>query len=325
MRKKLVRSLLALSISAAALSATAQPAIPREYVETPGFSLGMNVGLADLWGDVGTQGPIDHYINGTYWDRPCFMGGLFIRYTPHPVWSARLAVNYGTLYATDQWNYDKAKKAKSIDEDAFQRYLRNQDIRANVWEGTLMLELAPLRFNSESRAANKRLQPFLMAGVGAFHFQPQSSLPDLATGKSKWIDVHHLHLEGDGVTYDEATPGFARKTNLWQVCVPVGAGLRWDLNEDMSLGIEYLYRFTTTDRLDNVSDEFASKEYFDAKLTPENAELAKRMYDKSYVIEPSIERKPWTKRGNKEVLDGYSTISISFIYKLKDNKIPWWN
>ncbi len=325
MRKKLVRSLLVLSVSAAAFTATAQPAIPREYVETPGFSLGMNFGLADLWGDVGTQSPIDHYANSKYWDKPCFMGGVFIRYTSHPVWAVKLALNYGTLYATDQWNIDKAKKAKNIDEDAFQRYLRNQDVRANTWEGTLMFELVPLRFNSESRAANKRLQPFITAGIGAFHFQPQTTVPDLVYGHTKWVNVHDLHLEGDGVTYDKPKAGFAMKTSLWQMCVPMGAGLRWDVNEDMTIGFEYVYRMTTTDRLDNVSDEYATPDYFDSHLSPEKAELAKKLYDKSYVIEPSVTHKPWSVRGNKNVLDGYSTISFSFIYKLKDNKIPWWH
>ena len=37
MRKKLVRSLLVLVISATTISAYAQPAIPKKYVEHPGF------------------------------------------------------------------------------------------------------------------------------------------------------------------------------------------------------------------------------------------------------------------------------------------------
>lgn len=325
MRKNIVRSLLALTVSASAFTAVAQPAIPREYVEMPGFSLGVNFGMTDLWGDVGTQGIVDHYANSNYWDKPCFMGGMFGRYLGHPMLAARFGINYGTLYANDNWNQDKAEKAKSTEEDAFQRYLRNQDVRANIWEANLMVEFNPLRGNSESRAAQKRMQPYILAGVGGFHFKPQSSLLNTRTGDRKWVDVHDLHLEGEGQTpTGEPTEHFSMKTSLWQLNVPLGFGLRWDIGDQYALGIEYLYRITFTDRLDNVSSEFASKDYFDRYLPPEKAALAKALYDKSYEIEPGIDRTRWSTRGNKEVKDGYSSISVSFIYKIMNNKSPWW-
>jgi hypothetical protein len=322
MRKKLFGSILALSIGT--IAANAQPAIPREYVEMPGFSMGINFGMTDLWGDVGTQTLIDHYNNSTYWDKPCFMGGMFGRYLGHPVLAVRFGINYGTLYANDKWNKDKAEKAKSTEDDAYQRYLRNQDIRVNIWEGTLMLEFNPLRFNSESRAAQKRMQPYILAGIGGFHFKPQSSLLDQSTGRRKWVDVHDLHLEGEGIGPEKSTPGWTPKTSLWQLCVPAGLGVRWDIGDQYALGLEWLYRFTMTDRLDNVSSEYTAPDYYDRYLPPEKAALAKQLYDKSWEIDPTVQRRPWTARGNKEVLDGYSAISVTFIYKILNNKSPWW-
>jgi hypothetical protein len=327
MRKNIRRSILAFFICASAVSANAQPAIPRDYIEHPGYSLGLNFGMTDLWGDVGTQTILDHYTNGQYFSKPCFMGGIFGRFTPHPMIAARLGINYGTLYATDAWNKDKAKEAKSIEDDAFQRYLRNQDIRANVWEGTLVFEFFPLRTNSESKSASKVMQPYIVAGVGGFHFRPQSTLIDRNTGHTTWVDVHDLYLEGDGqqgATTSKDVPTYARKTNLWQFCVPVGLGLRWDLSDNFAFGFEYLYRFTMTDRLDNVSDEYASDKFYDEHLSPDKAALAKEMKDKSWAIDPTVHHADWSNRGNKNVLDSYSTISIMFIYKLKNNKIPWW-
>ena len=324
MRKNLVRSFLALFVSASALTATAQPAKPKDYVETAGFSLGINVGMTDLWGDVGTKSLLDHYTNDKYWDKPCFMGGIFGRYQAHPVLAARLSLNYGTLYANDNWNKSKAEKAGSIEEDAYQRYLRNQDARANVCEGTFMLEFMPLRFNPESRNAMKKMQPYLLAGIGGFHFNPQSTLYDPVTGRRKWVNTADLHLEGEGITHEKATATYSRKTSLWQICVPVGLGLRWDIGRNLAFGVEYLYRFTGTDRLDNVSSQYPTDDYFDRHLAPEKAKVAKQIVDKSFEIEPSVERKPWAPRGNKEVLDGYSTISINFIYKINTNKVPWW-
>lgn len=319
MRKNLLRSLFVLCISASAFSAYAQPAIPRKYVEHPGFSLGINFGMSDLWGDVGTQGLVDHYNNDKYFDKPTFMGGIFFRYVAHPSLGMRLNINYGTLYATDEWNVNKAKSATSVEDDAYQRYLRNQDARANVWEATFMFELMPLRWNSESKVAQKAMQPYLTAGVGGFYFRPQTSLIDPLTGRKRWVDTRDLQLEGDGIPNSGA-----RVTTPFQVAVPVGLGLRWDIGNNMMFGFEYLYRFTTTDRLDNVSSEYVSHSYYDRHLSEEYATTAKQVYDKSWYVDPGVKHAPGETRGNKDVLDGYSTFSIQFIYRLETNKIPWW-
>ena len=112
MQARFFRNLLVLSLGLAsvAFTANAQNA-SRIYVEPDGWSLGMNVGESDLWGDVGTKSVIDHYTNSKYFDKMAFMGGLYGRYTVHPCFAIRLGINYGTLYATDKWNYDKAKNA----------------------------------------------------------------------------------------------------------------------------------------------------------------------------------------------------------------------
>ncbi|MBL7683758.1 MAG: hypothetical protein JNK00_10400 [Flavipsychrobacter sp.] len=322
MRKKIVRSLFALCVSAATLSVNAQPAIPREYVEHPGFSMGINFGMTDLWGDVGTLSVVDHYTNGKYFEKPMFMGGLFGRFTAHPMLAARLGVNYGTLYATDAWNEKKAKTASSVEADAFQRYLRNQDVKANIWEGSFQIELFPFRSNSESGAAKRRWQPYLTAGVGVFHYRPFSTFIDRNTRAEKWVYVGDLHLEGEGLSPENI--GSAVTPKFWQVCVPAGLGLRFDINDKMSWGIEYLYRFTTTDRLDNVSSSYVTGEYLDRYLTPEKAAVAKEMYDKSWAIQQGAKQEAWTQRGNKENRDSYSTVSLMLIYKFNSNKIPWW-
>jgi hypothetical protein len=323
MRKKLVRSLLVICIGAT-ISANAQPGIPREYVEHPGFSIGTNFGMSDLWGDVGTKGTIDHYTNGKYFNHPHFMGGLFGRYTPHPSIAFRLGVNYGTVYATDAWNEKKAKLDPSPENDAFQRYLRNQDIKSNMFEGTFQVELMPFRGNSESKSSTHRLQPYLTLGIGVFHYRPYSTFIDRKDGTERWVYVGDLHLEGEGFEHDKATATYAEKTKFWQVCVPAGLGLRYDISRNFSFGIEYLYRTTFHDRLDNVSGDYVSNEYLERYLTPEKAAVAKEMADKSWAIYPNVKHDAWTKRGNKDTKDGYSTISVMLIYKFTRNLEPWW-
>jgi opacity protein-like surface antigen len=322
MRKNIASGILALCMSAVAFTAKAQPAIPREYIEYPGFSVGMNFGVSDLWGDVGTQTLVDHYTNGKY--KPFFMGGIFGRYVSHPSIGWRLNLNYGVLYATDQWNEKKAKKAKTVEEDAYQRYLRNQDVKTNIWEGTITMEVFPMRFNSESPSADNRLQPYAVGGIGLFHANPFTSYIDPYSKRRKWVEINDLHLEGEGNTYGEAVPTFARKTKKFQMTFPIGLGLRYDVNRELAIGVEYQYRFTMTDRLDVVSSEYPTDAYYDKYLSPEDAELAKALVDKMWEIDPSVERKPWATRGNNDVNDGYSTFSVMLIYKLNKNKVPWW-
>ncbi len=315
MRNRMLRGILTLCIGAAA--STASLAQAPMYIEPGGFSLGTTVGLADLWGDVGTKSPIDHYANGKYFDKPCFMGGMFIRYTVHPSFAVRLGMNYGTLYATDKWN---DSKASDVNSDAYQRYLRNLNVKTNIWEGTLMFEVAPLRFSLKSKTSHKRMQPYLAFGVGAFHFKPQGEYKNRTTGVTKWVDLYDLHLEGDGFKYDGAPKSY----NLWQMNVPLALGIKWDLGYQLALGVEYNYRYLFTDYLDNVSDKYVDPNYFEANLPPEKAAIARDMYDKSWWYDASVTHKTGDVRGNKAVNDGYSTFSFTFYYKIKRRSDPWW-
>ena len=108
------------------------------------------------------------------------------------------------------------------------------------------------------------------------------------------------------------------------MCIPLGVGLRWNLGKDMNIGVEWMYRMTTTDRLDNVSSYYLTPDYYDRHLSPEDAAIAKQVYDKSWYVEPGLKHGYEEVRGNKDVKDGYSTFSIQFIYRLETNKTPWW-
>jgi len=327
MRKTLLRTLLsfvaALSVSSSAIAQEHKNRLfhTPEFVEPPGFAVGMNIGLTDLWGDIGTKSSIDHYNNEKYWNSPKFMGGLYVRYTPHPALGLRLGVNYGTLYSSDNFNLTKAKKAGSIEDDAYQRYLRNLNVKTNVWEGNLLFEINPYRIgNLEGKLAKKHFQPYALLGIGGFHFRPKAEFTDLSSGRKQWIDVSKLHLEGEGFNYPDAP----KEYSLWQMNIPLGLGVRWDIGRQLGLGLEYMYRYTFTDYLDGVSDRYIDPALYDANLSPKDAATAKALADKSYLINKDTKHAPGELRGNKAVKDGYSTISLTFFYKVKSRKTPWW-
>ena len=332
MRTLILRSFLTLSLGAALASpAQAQRRYPNDFKEPElseprGWSLGVTGGLSDLWGDVGTKSPIDHYGNKEYWKKTKYMGGVYIRYAFSPAIAARLSANFGTLYAHDNWNQTKAEAATSYNDDAVQRYVRNQDIRSRVWEGTLMAEFTPLRMNAESRGARRRFQPYLMAGVGAMNYRPQSiwtSRPGTPNGgHGQYIDIHNLHIEGDGWDFE----GAEEREERWQLVIPAGIGVRWDLGTRIGLGIEYVYRITRTDRLDGVSDKYIPLEYYGAQLPANSAAQAADIADKSWQVLQSetFRHQPGELRGDASNNDAYSTLAINFYFKINSRKNPWW-
>lgn len=324
MRKKLIRSILTLSITAAAAgSASAQLGHSKEYVEPPGWSVGMNIGLLDLWGDVGTKSIIDHYTNGKYWNKPHFMGGVFVRYSAHPAFAMRLGGSYGTLYATDEWNESMANDALTIEDDAFQRRLRNQSIRANTWETSFLLEITPRRFNYESLGARKRFQPYLLLGVGYFHFKPTAKYIDRAGNDRGYVNLYDLNVEATGLPA-EVYAESPEKYSLWQLAIPMGLGVRWDIGRRLALGVEYIYRYTFTDYLDNVSGKYVDPALYNTYLDPQKAALAAEMQDKTWQIVHEGKATPGDNRGNPGVKDAYSTFGLTLIFKVPSKKTPWW-
>jgi hypothetical protein len=322
MRNKLICGIFSsLFAIGAATTAVAQPL--RDYIEPKGWSLGIMMGGSDLWGDVGTKSPIDHYSNMNYGDYVHGMGGLFVRYTFQPSFVLRMGVNYGMVGAGDNMNVDLAKKAKNFSDEAVQRYVRNQDVRTRIWEADINFEIQPLRFNPGSRAALRRWQPYLLTGINIFNYKPQGKYKNKNGGgaaSGQWIDLYDLHLEGDG--FDE--PGAPAKYSLWNIAIPLGIGSKWDLSSSIGLGIEYVYRYTFTDYLDGVSKDYINPALYDKYLTPQKAEVAKAMADKSWELDPTYVHQAGEHRGNHKGSDGYSTISITLFYKFKSRAVPWW-
>ncbi len=294
--------------------------------EPVGWSLGLTVGMSDLWGDVGTKSPIDHYANSEYWSNTKFMGGLYMRYAFKPAIAARLSANFGTLYANDNWNKSKAESAESLNDDAVQRYLRNQDVRSFVWEGSLLAEIMPFRFNSTSALARRRMQPYLMAGIAAFNHRSQTTWKsrsgNTGGGHGQWEDLYELHIEGDGWKFD----GAPELSQRWNLAIPMGIGVRWDIGRKLGLGLEYLFRYTFTDYIDGVSAKYLPTSYYQAQLSPDKAIKAQEMADKTWEVlgNKDYYHQPGELRGDNSNKDHYSTISVNFFYKINLRKKPWW-
>lgn len=324
MRIKLISSFVTTALAlGCSLSASAQ--LDREYIERRNWSLGMKLGIGDLWGDVGTKSPIEHYKNGNYSKYMQPFGGLYVRYSSWPALVMRTGISYGRVSAGDKMNVDVARKSEKYESDEVQRYQRNLDARTTIWEGSFMFEINPFRIAPRSKAALMHFQPYLLAGIAGYHFNTQGRYiaKDGSAGSSNgaWIDLYDLHVEGDG--FD--APGMPKAYKKWQVAIPLGVGVKWDVSPTIGLGAEWVYRKTFTDYLDGVSQNYIDPALYEKNgLTAAQAKVAMAMRDKSWELDKDKVHKIGDKRGSNAGPDAFSTFSITLFYKFKTRAEAWW-
>ncbi len=287
----------------------------RVFVEQTGWSIGWNLGTTDMWGDVGTKNPIEHYINGKYFDKVVAMGGMFGRYTIHPALAVRMGASYGTLYATDAWNERLMKLDKLIGGDAYQRWARQQDSKPDVFENTLLLEFTPFRLNAEKRRAGAAGQLYFGLGISYFYFIPKSSVGQSGV----FVNTYDYHLEGEGFG-----DSFPKQYSRWAFAIPMVVGYRFDLGKHINLGFEFNFRKTFTDHLDGVSGKYITYDEYKKHLSAEDAWTAFQVADKSPFWRTDHPHTHGENRGTGTGSDNYSSFNIVLYYKLHQTDQRWW-
>lgn len=309
--------LRAIILSAGLLGSTAPAACAQDAwnphpLPARQLSIGFQLGMTDAWGDVGTAAPADHYRNSYYWRHLHGAGSVALRYTPKPWLAARVGFLYGQLFASDQYNQRLANADPVPTNRDYMLYTRNQNFRSDLWEGSVLLELLPFRAFGDRPLGHAVIQPVLLAGGALAHFDPETSYDDPATGDTRWVATHDLHLEGEGLPVPGAPGGWSRTAGA----LALGGGLRFELTPQLALGLEALWRFTSTDYLDGVSSRYVDPVVYDTYLTPEDAVIARTVGNRSSSIDAAAADGPGGIRGNPAKKDSYSTISVSLQFHL---------
>ena len=141
---------------------------------------------------------------------------------------ARASFTYTELGAADRFTDDPELQARNLSFETriFEFALQGQYDLFSLYE--------------------KRLTPYAMAGVAAFHFNPFVYY----TGKEK-VFLQPLGTEGQGLD------GYGTKYNRLQFAIPLGAGVKYAISDKITLGLEGHVRKTFTDYLDDVSTDYA--------------------------------------------------------------------
>jgi len=194
----------------------------------------------------------------------------------------RVGVGYAKVYADDKNNPRADLKT------------RNLNFRSNILEANLIAEVKLL--DPEAYTS----YPYFFGGVGVFHFDPFT----YDNGNKKNY-LQPLSTEGEGL---QQYPG-RNKYSLVQLCVPVGVGWEWKINENWAVSYEFGFRILFTDYLDDVSKRYVNLNVLAAEKGPKSAELAYRG-PPPFLYEGEA-------RGNSAINDSYFFSGIKISRKLR--------
>jgi len=206
------------------------------------------------------------------------MGSIGVRYDLSEKLTARSYLTLTSLRADDSKGTTLMKQ-------------RNLNFRTKLfdWELTAQYHLFSLN--------DKWWTPYVFAGIGLYHFNPYTM--DSAGNK---VFLKPLSTEGEGFTQG------VNNYKLTGVSLPIGLGISYALNEDMRLGLEFGYRKTFTDYLDDVSGNYVDRTALFNARGQTAVDFAWRGEEFNSAPYPAA----GSPRGNPDQKDGYYYIAFTY-------------
>jgi hypothetical protein len=163
---------------------------------------------------------------------------------------------YGGITGSDNDSADPG------DENAIFRYNRNLSFRNRIKELSVVGQV-DLFENQSTYISRVKWTPYVYAGLAVFHHNPQAQAPEFdaagnPTGKKgEWVDLQPLGTEGQNADLLSTDVNYGLEPyKLIQFAIPFGLGARFRVNEVIDIAIEYGFRYTFTDYLDDVSGHY---------------------------------------------------------------------
>lgn len=257
-----------------------------------GGSLNIMNSLTDIGGKKGIGGK---FIKDLTMGNTSIGGGAFMSVNFKYAVGIRLEAAFGRISANDN-------VLSGVTDIAKERYNRNLHFRTNISEISAILELHPFFIfvdwvNRDQEPP--RWSPYLLGGVGFFSFNPQAKGPN-----GTWIDLQPLSTEGQGFNeYPDREP-----YKLKQLNIPLGAGVKYELSQALTIRGEFVLRKLFTDYLDDVSTTYVNPALFNQYFAPDKAALAAYMSDRQ--IDQRTNPNGGGKRGSPDQNDSYFSFNI---------------
>lgn len=263
------------------------------------FEIGLGFGPMFFVGDLGGSAGVGRtFIKDLDLPLTKISKGFYLNVFPAEFIGFRLAGNLGYLEGDD-------REAPSKGGAEMDRKERNLHFKTKISEVYAALELYPTIPFEQYEGLQGKLRPYLIGGVGLYHFNPMTQDVD-----SKWVYTHSLRLEGQG--FDEYPD--SKPYKLTQINLLMGFGVKYFLSDHFYAGFEVLHRKLNTDYVDDVSHNYyVDPILFDKYLPPADAVTARRLYYRgTYSFPATRPYEEFAERGDPSQNDAYFASVLRF-------------
>ena len=246
-------------------------------------------GKTEIGFTVGGMNYIGDLNNQHVYDKPNLAFGGLVRYNFDERWSLRFDVDYGHI---EGGNPDYLKR-------------RNLSFKSYLFEGSLRAEFNFFPFSM--RDDHFVWTPYIFCGLGFFTYNPTAYYTDPITGESGWYDLQPLCTEGQGTSLNPEKSPYTLK----QLSMPFGIGAKYHPNKSLTLSVEYGFRKTWTDYLDDVSTVYVNNH----DLKNIMGDVAAGLADRSGEVEPGFVNVAGMKRGDDSLDDWFAYFNVNMTIK----------
>ena len=261
-----------------------------EYSNVQQGEFGITVGAAHYFGDLNTRAAIN---------RPKPALGIFYRKQFNNYLGMRVSLHYAQLGYSDTYSKNSYQQARNL---SF-----NTDIIELAVQGDFNF------FKYVPGDPEFSFTPYVTFGLGIFSYNPYAYLND------KKIFLRPLGTEGQNIKYIDAD-GIVRKPyGSTAICIPLGMGVKYSINNNYNISFQISHRLTTTDYLDDVSTTYVGIDKFpSANVTPTIAGI---MQDRSTAkgLPIGIEGR---QRGTSKQNDQYIMAEVGISINISTYKCP---
>lgn len=260
----------------------------QENAITQTGEIGISFGAAHYFGDLNP----DSHLN-----RPKPSVSVFFRKQYGNYVALRVAGHFAQLGYSDIYNTQNQFELQ-----------RNLSFNTNIFELAVQGDFNFFKYVPGSES--NRFTPYTTFGIGVFNYDPY------AYYHGKKVFLRPLGTEGQGSALYPQRKAYGNMA----ICFPLGVGIKYSLNPRMNLGFEVVYRFTSTDYIDDVSKTYApdAQPHFLPDGTPT---LWYALQDRSYETGTPIGIKD-RQRGYQNQKDGYVLAELMFTFNITSYRCP---
>lgn len=222
-------------------------------------AIGISLNALNYYGDLSPKSGIAS--TDISFTRPAI--GISFSHRFGPRYTLTGAFMYGTLKGADS----KSADASDSESGVF-RSVRNLSFRNQIKELSVVASF-DLFENMSTYISRVKWTPYVYLGAAGFLHNPQAKVPNVGLdgqplpGAGSWVNLRDIGTEGQKSNQVAGDANFGTKPyKLLQFAIPGGIGVRFRINEVIDVAAEFGFRYTFTDYLDDVSQNYVDLNVF---------------------------------------------------------------